>query len=36
VLVAATVGLDHAPQVVAGWRPPDAGSGPKIHIDPQR
>ncbi|SDO55539.1 Threonine dehydrogenase [Nakamurella panacisegetis] len=34
-LVAATVGLDRAPDVIAGWRPDDAGPGPKIHIDPR-
>lgn len=35
-LVAATVPLDRAPAVLAGWRPADAGPGPKIHIDPRR
>ncbi len=35
-LVAATVPLDRAPAVLAGWRPDDAGPGPKIHIDPRR
>ena len=34
-LVAATVGLDEAGAVLAGWRPPGAGAGPKIHIDPR-
>ncbi len=34
-LVAATVPLDRAPEVLAGWRPDDAGPGPKIHIDPR-
>ena len=34
-LVAATVGLDRAPDVIAGWRPDDARPGPKIHIDPR-
>jgi 2-desacetyl-2-hydroxyethyl bacteriochlorophyllide A dehydrogenase len=34
-LVAATVGLDRAADVLAGWRPDDAGPGPKIHIDPR-
>jgi hypothetical protein len=34
-LVAATVGLDRAAEVLAGWRPDGAGSGPKIHIDPR-
>jgi len=35
-LVAATVGLDQAPAVLAGWRPDNAGPGPKMHIDPRR
>ena len=35
-LVAATVGLDSVADVFAGWRPPDAGPGPKIHVDPRR
>jgi 2-desacetyl-2-hydroxyethyl bacteriochlorophyllide A dehydrogenase len=35
-LVAATVGLAQAGAVLAGDRPPDAGSGPKIHVDPRR
>ncbi len=34
-LVAATVGLDEVGAVLGGWRPPDAGAGPKIHIDPR-
>jgi threonine dehydrogenase-like Zn-dependent dehydrogenase len=34
-LVAATVGLDRAGDVLAGWRPDGAGDGPKIHIDPR-
>ncbi|BEP12914.1 alcohol dehydrogenase catalytic domain-containing protein [Acidothermaceae bacterium B102] len=34
-LVAATVGLDQAADVLAGWRPDGAGPGPKIHIDPR-
>jgi threonine dehydrogenase-like Zn-dependent dehydrogenase len=34
-LVAATVGLDHAGDVLAGWRPDGAAKGPKIHIDPR-
>ncbi len=33
-LVAATVGLHDAAAVLSGWRPPGAGKGPKIHIDP--
>ncbi|MFF4803646.1 zinc-binding dehydrogenase [Streptomyces sp. NPDC001351] len=33
-LVAATVGLDEAGPVLAGERPPGAGPGPKIHVDP--
>ncbi len=35
-LVAATVGLDRVGDVLAGWRPPGAGAGPKIHVDPRR
>jgi threonine dehydrogenase-like Zn-dependent dehydrogenase len=35
-LVAATVGLDGIGEVLAGARPPDAGPGPKIHVDPRR
>ncbi len=35
-LVAATLGLDAAADVLAGGRPLDAGPGPKIHIDPRR
>ncbi|MGI5192651.1 zinc-dependent alcohol dehydrogenase [Streptomyces sp. CA-288835] len=35
-LVAATVGLAQAGSVLAGERPPGAGSGPKIHVDPRR
>jgi threonine dehydrogenase-like Zn-dependent dehydrogenase len=35
-LVAATVGLDEAPDVLAGRRPAAAGPGPKIHVDPRR
>lgn len=34
-LVAATVGLEQAGDVLAGWRPAAAGPGPKIHIDPR-
>lgn len=34
-LVAATVGLESAGAVLSGWRPTDAGAGPKIHIDPR-
>jgi hypothetical protein len=34
-LVAATVGLHQAHDVLAGWRPDSAGPGPKIHIDPR-
>lgn len=33
-LVAATVGLSDAGEVLAGRRPASAGPGPKIHIDP--
>lgn len=35
-LVAATVGLDEVADVLAGARPPHAGPGPKIHVDPRR
>jgi threonine dehydrogenase-like Zn-dependent dehydrogenase len=35
-LVAATVGLAEVGAVFSGWRPTDAGLGPKIHIDPRR
>jgi len=34
-LVAATVGLDRAGDVLAGRRPAGAGPGPKLHIDPR-
>ena len=34
-LVAATVGLDQVGAVLSGERPPGAGAGPKIHIDPR-
>jgi threonine dehydrogenase-like Zn-dependent dehydrogenase len=34
-LVAATVSLDRAGDVLAGWRPENASGGPKIHIDPR-
>jgi 2-desacetyl-2-hydroxyethyl bacteriochlorophyllide A dehydrogenase len=34
-LVAATVGLSQVGAVLAGRRPPDAGPGPKIHVDPR-
>jgi threonine dehydrogenase-like Zn-dependent dehydrogenase len=33
-LVAATVGLDQVGDVLAGWRPSEAGHGPKILVDP--
>jgi threonine dehydrogenase-like Zn-dependent dehydrogenase len=35
-LVAATVGLAEVGDVLAGRRPPGAGRGPKIHVDPRR
>jgi threonine dehydrogenase-like Zn-dependent dehydrogenase len=35
-LVAATVGLEDAGDVLAGRRPVAAGAGPKIHVDPRR
>ena len=34
-LIAATVGLDQVSAVLTGQRPPGAGPGPKIHIDPR-
>jgi threonine dehydrogenase-like Zn-dependent dehydrogenase len=34
-LIAATVGLDGVGAVLAGQRPPGAGPGPKIHVDPR-
>jgi 2-desacetyl-2-hydroxyethyl bacteriochlorophyllide A dehydrogenase len=34
-LVAGTVGLDAVGDVLAGGRPPGAGAGPKIHVDPR-
>ena len=34
-LVAATVGLGEVGDVLAGWRPPGAGPGPKVHVDPR-
>ena len=34
-LIAATVGLDQVSAVLAGQRPPEAGAGPKIQIDPR-
>ncbi len=34
-IVAATVGLEHVGPILAGRRPPGAGPGPKIHIDPR-
>jgi threonine dehydrogenase-like Zn-dependent dehydrogenase len=34
-LVAATVGLSEVGDVLAGWRPPGAGPGPKVHVDPR-
>ena len=35
-IVAATVGLDQVAEVLAGWRPPGSGPGPKIQVDPCR
>lgn len=35
-LVAATVALDQVEAVLAGERPPGAGPGPKIHVDPRK
>jgi threonine dehydrogenase-like Zn-dependent dehydrogenase len=34
-LVAATIGLEAVGGVLAGRRPPGAGPGPKIHVDPR-
>ncbi|HEY5229483.1 MAG TPA: alcohol dehydrogenase catalytic domain-containing protein [Galbitalea sp.] len=34
-LVAATIGLDDVPALLAGNRPAGAGPGPKMHIDPR-
>jgi threonine dehydrogenase-like Zn-dependent dehydrogenase len=34
-LVAATVGLDRAGDVLSGWRPETASAGPKVHVDPR-
>lgn len=34
-LVAAIVGLDQVGAVLGGWRPADAGRGPKILVDPR-
>ncbi|MHA3703336.1 zinc-dependent alcohol dehydrogenase [Jatrophihabitans sp. YIM 134969] len=34
-LVGATIGLDGVADVLAGRRPPGAGAGPKIHVDPR-
>jgi threonine dehydrogenase-like Zn-dependent dehydrogenase len=34
-LVAATVPLHRAADVLAGWRPESASGGPKLHIDPR-
>jgi 2-desacetyl-2-hydroxyethyl bacteriochlorophyllide A dehydrogenase len=35
-LVAATVGLDQVADALRGIRPPNAGPGPKIHVDPNQ
>ena len=34
-LIAATVGLHQAHDALTGWRPADAGPGPKLHVDPR-
>ena len=34
-LIAATVGLEQVAGVLAGERPPGAGPGPKVHVDPR-
>ena len=35
-LVAATIGLEEVAAVLGGTRPPGAGAGPKVHVDPNR
>lgn len=35
-IVAATVGLAEVSDLLAGRRPPEAGDGPKFHVDPHR
>jgi 2-desacetyl-2-hydroxyethyl bacteriochlorophyllide A dehydrogenase len=35
-LVAATIGLDQVAEALRGRRPPEAGPGPKIHVDPRQ
>lgn len=35
-LVAGVVPLERTADVLTGWRPADAGPGPKVHIDPRR
>ncbi len=35
-LVAATIGLARVADALSGWRPADAGPGPKILVDPRR
>jgi len=35
-IVAETVGLEQVADVLAGRRPPGAGAGPKVHVDPRR
>jgi threonine dehydrogenase-like Zn-dependent dehydrogenase len=35
-LLSITVGLSEVGKVLAGWRPDDAGPGPKVHVDPRR
>lgn len=34
-LIAATLPLERAGDVLAGWRPDDIGAGPKVHFGPQ-
>jgi 2-desacetyl-2-hydroxyethyl bacteriochlorophyllide A dehydrogenase len=36
LLVSATVGLSEVADVLAGRRPPNAGRGPKVQVDPRR
>jgi threonine dehydrogenase-like Zn-dependent dehydrogenase len=35
-VVAATVGLSMTADILRGFRPVDAGPGPKMHIDPRK
>jgi threonine dehydrogenase-like Zn-dependent dehydrogenase len=35
-IVAATIGLEQVASVLAGYRPPEWGAAPKVHIDPRQ